>query len=56
LVAHTRILQWTYPDILWAIRCNCWRIVYVTHIGKAKILLEKITKNQSWKPDNNQRC
>jgi hypothetical protein len=25
-------------------------------LGKAKILLKKIAKNQSWKPDNNQHC
>jgi hypothetical protein len=24
-------------------------------LGKAEILLKKIAKNQSWKPDNNQR-
>ena len=56
LVAHAKFVPWINSKSSLITQCHYWRIIFVTHLGKAETLLEKIASNQGWSSCNIQLC
>jgi hypothetical protein len=47
MVTHARFLSWINLESMWAPRCNCWRIIFVTYIWESQVAYgENIKKSR----------